>query len=66
MRTVLWDRVRGAAAGLPIPFIGRDNVRSTADWEDQLDQAVRQVVQERREAEEPLEEPLLQSTSAGK
>lgn len=68
MRTVLWDRVRGVASGLPIPFIGRERVSTPADGQDQLDQALRQVVQEREveQEREVLEEPLLQSTSAGR
>jgi len=63
MHTVLWERVRGTVSVLPIPFISRDRPHAdVADGEDQVDQALRIVVQER----EDIEEPLIQSTSAGK
>ncbi len=59
---MLWERVRGTVSVLPIPFIGRYGPsRDTANEEDQVDQALRQVVQEEPQ---DIEEPLIQSTSA--
>ncbi|CAL8468634.1 g8174 [Coccomyxa elongata] len=62
MHTVLWERVKGTVSVLPLPFIGRDGPsRESANEEDQVDQALRQVV---REEPQDIEEPLIQSTSA--
>ncbi len=59
---MLWERVKGTVSVLPLPFIGRDGPsRESANDEDQVDQALRQVV---REEPQDIEEPLIQSTSA--
>jgi hypothetical protein len=62
MHTVLWTRVKGVGSVLPIPFIGKYGTSSAAAEEDQVDQALRQVINEREE----LEEPLMRSVNAGR
>ncbi|CAK0780575.1 hypothetical protein CVIRNUC_005099 [Coccomyxa viridis] len=61
MKTVVWERVKGTVSALPVPFIGRDRPGGRPSLEeDEVEQALRQVVGDTPD----VEQPLLQSTNA--
>lgn len=58
---MVWDRVRGTVAALPVPFIGRQAPGGRPSLEeDEVEQALRHQLEDTPD----IEQPLLQSTNA--